>query len=101
MNEPKYTTLQEYKEWTYIDSDDEDAQLLRELSIAEKSVETKLQRPLSDLADENGSLPEDLEGAILMYAANLHNNREATAPVAMQAVPYGFMDLITPYIKFS
>jgi hypothetical protein len=38
---------------------------------------------------------------MLLLIAHLYENREATAPVALQALPLGVTALVSPYVVFG
>lgn len=42
-------------------------------------------------------IPDPLRAAVLMLAAHLYENREATAIETFGTVPFGFDELIAPY----
>lgn len=46
---------------------------------------------------QDAPLPVSIKGAIMMLVAHLWRNREATAAVALQNVPYGVRSFLAPY----
>jgi hypothetical protein len=53
-------------------------------------------------ADGNGTAPAPIGEAILQLAAHLYENREATlVGVTAQQLPFGFLDLLSPYRAFA
>jgi hypothetical protein len=96
-----YVDIAYLKEHSYIPDGVEDDYLEKILSAAEDHVQKVLQCDISDYRNDKGEIPSDLKQAIVIYAATLHENRESVAFGAPQAVPYNYMDLITPYIKFT
>jgi uncharacterized phage protein (predicted DNA packaging) len=96
----KYTTIEMLKKQIYVDDDSEDDYLGQLLEASEDYIQKALQRDFTDIAVD-GKLPASVSQAILIEAATLYANREAAAPTQMNAVPYGLMSLIIPYIKYS
>lgn len=101
MNRPRYTTIERLKVQAVVETDDKDEELSGYLAAAEAATEVKLQRPLSELEDESGNLPDDIVQAIYLLAASWVANKEASAPVQMRSIPYGYEFLVTPHIKYS
>lgn len=103
----KYVTLEEIKAQCNVEHDEDNALLQKQLNAAEKWLEKRLQRPLSELeytpeGADAPTIPEDLQQAILIFAAGLYANREA---VSFGSVPspvlFNLPALYTPYIKFE
>lgn len=83
--------------------DDSDSDLLQfYLDTAEQQVEMGLQRPLSELSNEQGDLPLPIQLAIIKLAATWYEYREGVIPGQVQAVPYSNPMMGTlPYTKFT
>jgi uncharacterized phiE125 gp8 family phage protein len=47
------------------------------------------------------AVPAGLRQVMLLLIAHLYENREATAPVALQALPLGVTALVSPYVVFG
>lgn len=78
----------------------EDKYLLGLLETAQVSVETSIQRPLSDCVDDEGLNPM-LRHAIMLFAAHLYANRDIVAYGQPHPIPYTFEYLLTPHRKYT
>lgn len=78
----------------------EDKYLLGLLETAQVSVETSIQRPLTDRV-ENGVLNPMLKHAIKFFAAHLYANRDIVAYGQPHPIPYTFEYLLTPHRKYT
>lgn len=52
---------------------------------------------ITGFGDDAADVPEALRHAVAVLTAELFNNREASAPVALQAVPWGIKQLVARY----
>ena len=98
----KYITAAELAAHCFIDNPDEveTKRLEDDLQTAVDTVRNKIQQPLTDILEEDGTLPAPLKSAALLIAANLYANREPTSFGTPQRIPYSLDYLIQPYIKY-
>lgn len=76
--------------------------LERLLAAATAHTERQLGFKLDDVEELPDGAPADLEHAILMLAAHLYENREATlVGVSAQELPMGFADIIANHRRYS
>ncbi|MDI4664342.1 head-tail connector protein [Xanthobacter autotrophicus] len=87
-------TLEDLKAHIRDLGDEDDALLTRKLAVATDMIKQKV----GGFDKFDGSVPAPIEEAILMYAAHLYANREATT-FGGQAfmLPLGVEDLISTY----
>ncbi|MFG1318196.1 head-tail connector protein [Xanthobacter autotrophicus] len=87
-------TLEDLKAHVRDLGDEDDAILTRKLAVATDMIKQKV----GGFDKFDGSVPAPIEEAILMYAAHLYANREATT-FGGQAfmLPLGVEDLISTY----
>lgn len=87
-------TLTDLKEHLRLSTDDEDAVLSRQLAVASVMIGQKV----GGLDQFNGNIPAPIDLAILMYAAHLYSNREATTyGTQVYSLPLGVEDLISAW----
>lgn len=97
-----YVSIEELKDQLNLarEYECEDAHLLSLLETAQVSVETSIQRPLTDRVVE-GRLNPMLKHAIKLLAANLYANRDPVAYGQPHPIPYTFEYLLTPHRKLT
>lgn len=97
-----YVTAAMLREHSRIDSSAAtDGYLDHIAGAAEAAVARVLQRDsLSEVAYDNGLLPEDVLHCVMMLAATLYENRESEAPVDMRPSP-AFVSMLKPYKKYK
>lgn len=72
----------------------DDALLTGKIAVAEAWIEQFTGEAFADYE----TIPEPLKEAIRQLASHLYENREATlVGVTAQALPFGVLDLLTPY----
>ena len=101
MAAPRYTIVVWVKRQAVVETNEQDEELEGYLSAAEAATERNLQQSLSAYEDEGGNLPPDLLQAIYLLAATWVANKEASAPVQLRSIPYGYEFLITPHINYN
>ncbi len=101
MEAPRYTNVERLKRQAVVETSEQDEELSAYLSAAEAATERNLQQSLSTYADAGGNLPPDLLQAIYLLAATWVANKEASAPVQLRSIPYGYEFLITPHINYK
>ncbi len=80
----------------------DDGLLTRKLAAATAHVERQLGFKLDDTNKLPDGAPADLEEAILMFAAHLYENREATlVGVSAMAMPMGVADIVANYRDYT
>lgn len=92
-------TVADLKAHLNITGDDDDALLTGKIAAAEGFVESFT----GSFAEAFPSgAPAPVAEAVRMFAGHLYENREATiVGETVQAVPFGFLDLIAPYRVWS
>ena len=94
--------IQDLKEQCNITSSSENWLLERKLAAATAFIERQLGYALDDADELPNGPPADLEEAILMYAAHLYENREATlVGVAATALPMGVEEIVANYRRYT
>ena len=85
-----------------IDEDftEDDAYLYSLIQVAEQAVEMYIDKPLSEISDENGKIPDSLRHAMLLLIGNLYDNRESTITLNINEVPHAFQFLLDLYQKY-
>lgn len=72
------------------------------LAAASAQVERILGYALDDIVELPNGAPADLEQAVLMLAAHLYENREATlVGVTAQEVPFGVAQILGEYRSYT
>jgi hypothetical protein len=96
-------TTMDLKRQLNITSDIDDPILVDKLAAAKAWVSSYIgSDPDAVDADGNGTAPAPIGEAILQLAAHLYENREATlVGVTAQQLPFGFLDLLSPYRAFA
>ena len=100
----KFLTFQEINQQCRLD--DEQAELERSLlemygESAEETVLNLLNRTVTDVYEQYGTIPKPLVHATLMLVDNAYKERSPIAPQNMSLVPYTFDLLLKPYMKLS
>jgi uncharacterized phage protein (predicted DNA packaging) len=91
-------TLEEQKRHMNVDFDDDDALITANIDAAESYITALIGESLADMA----SVPGALRQATRMLAAHFYENREAASFDGRAAeLPFGFMDLVTPFRVWS
>lgn len=98
----EYITTAELAAHCFIDNPDQaETKLLEDdLQTAVDTVQNKIQQPLTDILEEDGTLPAPLKSAALLIAANLYANHEPTSFGTPHRIPYSLDYLIQPYVKY-
>lgn len=96
-----YVTVEELKQHLNIDYEGEDNHLLSLIETAQVSVETAIQRPLTDRLTQYGELNPMLKHAIKILAGGFYANREPVAYAQPKPIPYTIDYLIKPHIKYT
>lgn len=96
-----YVTVDELKQHLNIDYEGEDEYLVSLIETAQVSVETAIQRPLTDRLTEDGELNPMLKHAIKIMAGGLYANRDPVAYAQPRPIPYTLSYLIKPHIKYT
>lgn len=94
-------SLELFKKHTRTDDFDGDDDYLRFLlETAEAAVVRATERDEAELFElGDGSLPLELQQAIMMLAAHWYNQRESVAAVQIHKVPDSLTCLIKPFVK--
>lgn len=97
-----YITLAQLKKHLNIDESftDDDSYLYSLIRVSQEAVELYIDRPLAEISDENEKIPDSLRQAMLLFAANLYENRESTIPLNINEVPHAFQFLLDLYQKY-
>lgn len=99
-----YVTLELAKKHILVDLSftDDDAYITQLINASERIVERYLDKPLLELEDESGNLPEDTIQAILLTIANLYASREPVSfGASPQKVPLGLEYILDLQRKHS
>ena len=96
-----YVKAKELRVHLNLDCNDEDEYLESLSSVAQASVERRIQCPLEDDEDKEGKLNPMLIHAIKIMVATLYDNRESVSFGQPRPVPYTLDYLIVPFIKFN
>lgn len=91
-----YLLVNDVKKHLNIDVDfiEDDKYIGHLIEVAQQVVEKNIDRPLSDLEDNSGDLPESLLHAMLLMIGNFYANRESVAFASATNVPYSYQYLI-------
>ena len=68
---------------------------------AEDMVLNTLNRTITDIFEQYGTVPKALVQAGLMLVAQSYQHREPVSPQNLYTVPYAFDLLLKPYIKLT
>lgn len=96
----QFMTLEYAKAHLRLDSDIEDDELTMLLAAAEQEALRFMERDLSSLIDEYGSVPADICKAILCRVATSYENRGETTSKAVNPLPANSWDnILVKYIN--
>ena len=87
------TSLALLKAQLNFDHDYDDALLAHKLAVAEEWIGNFAGTPFAD----HGPIPASLTEAALQLAAYWYGQRESASEVRLSAVPFGVLELISPY----
>lgn len=98
-----YLTLEEIHKHLNIDSDftDDDTYLESLAEAAEQTISKYIDYPLSQLEDENGSIPRALKFAMLLWIGTIYAVRESVSNVNMNTVPHSMELLVDLYRDYK
>lgn len=98
-----YLTLEEIKKHLNLDSEfiDDDAYLTALASASEDVVSKYIDYPLTQLEDSEGSLPEALKFAMLLWIGTIYSVRESVTAVSMSTVPHSLELLCDLYRDYT
>lgn len=97
-----HVSVELFRKHSAVTSDnDDDIYLAHLLKTAQQAVESDINHSLSSYEEDGGEIPIALIHAIILYAANLYENRETVAYGLATARPYNYSALISPYIKLT
>jgi len=68
---------------------------------AEEMVLNTLNRTITDIFEQYGTVPKALVQAGLMLVSNSYKNREPTSPQNMYIVHYSYDKLLKPYMRLT
>ena len=97
-----YITIDQVKSHLLINQDfhDDDAYLFSLIRVSQEAVEMYIDKPLSEISDENGKIPDSLRHAMLLFIGNLYDHRESTITLNINEVPNSFQFLLDLYQKY-
>lgn len=95
--------LQTIKNHLNIDSSfiDDDNYIMQLEEVAEAIVEKHIDRSLEDIIGEEGEVPKPLLQAMLLFVANLYNNRESVAYTSATEVPNSLTYILSLYRDYE
>lgn len=98
-----YLKLYQIKKHLNIDEDfrDDDEYLMDLASVAENSVQIHIDRKLSDLEDEDGTIPAPLIQAMLLMIGTMYVKRESITFSAATEVPLAYEYLLGLYRNYN
>jgi uncharacterized phage protein (predicted DNA packaging) len=99
-----YITLELVKQHLNIDAGypGDDTYLNHLIGVAQDVMQHSIHRYLSDLQDASGDIPAAIVQAMLIYIADLYNNRESVAYGATPTtVPRSYDYLVALYTDYS
>ena len=80
---------------------DDDNYIMQLEEVAEAIVEKHIDRTLEDIIGEEGEVPKPLLQAILLFIANLYNNRESVAYTGAVEVPNSLTYILSLYRNYE
>ena len=100
----KYLTFEQIK--AQLRLDDEQAELEQDLlemygESAEQTVLNLLNRTVTDVYEQYGTIPKPLVHAALMLVDNAYKERSPISPQNMSVVPYTFDLMLKPYMRLT
>lgn len=94
-------SLDDLKQHLNLDGDADDALLTSKIAAAEAYVDAFLDVKLDEYEADSLPVPAPIIAAIMMVAAHLYENREATlVGVNGQILPLGVHELLSPYRRW-
>ena len=95
--------LETIKNHLNIDSsfNDDDNYIMQLEEVAEAIVEKHIDRTLEDIIGEEGEVPKPLLQAMLLFIANLYNNRESVAYTGTVEVPNTLTYILSLYRNYE
>lgn len=98
----QYLDLETVKQWTHVDQDfeDDDLLLFGLIDVAQAAVEKYLDMPLEDIA-QNGVLPSPIKQAMLFLIATYYDQRDSVSSGTMSPVPETFELLCDLYRNYA
>ena len=100
----EYLTFEQIKQQLRLDNDQaEQEHGLLEMygESAEQTVLNLLNRTVTDVYEQYGTIPKPLVHATLMLVDNAYKERSPISSQSMSTVPYTFDLLLKPYMKLS
>ena len=99
-----YLTLDDLKKHLNVDHAEDDAYIAELCRVAEDSIETYLQRPITDFVDpdkcSHEALKPALRHAIRLLVGTWYANREDVVFASPAQLPHGVTSLLLPLKKF-
>ena len=80
---------------------DDDEYLLSLAEVAEKVVEKHIDCNLSDLQEEDGTLPVPLLHAMLLFIGDMYQSRESVSFTSASEIPFSYEYLLSLYKDYS
>ncbi len=102
-----YLTIDDMKKHLNVDHDEDDAYILSLIDVAEDSIATWLNRPLSDFVDphEDGVCPRALKPSIVhairLLVGTWYASRESVTFGSASELPNGVAFLLLPLKNFN
>jgi hypothetical protein len=100
----KFLTFDQIKAQLRLDdqqAEDEHDLLVLYGEAAEDMVLNTLNRTITDIFEQYGTVPKALVQAGLMLVAQSYQHREPASPQNLSVVPYAYDLLLKPYIKLT
>lgn len=98
-----YLNLSQIKKHLNIDTDftDDDEYLMDLASVAENAVQTHIDINLSELEDEDGTIPMPIIQAMLLFVGTLYAKRESIVFGSASEVPLAYDYLLGLYRNYD
>ena len=96
----RYLTLELCKQHLVVDHDEDDALIMLYAAAVENNIERLIECPLADHAGEDGNLPEDLIGAMLLFLGSLYANREGASTLTVKPTA-SIVALLQPFKTYG
>jgi len=98
-----YLQLYQIKKHLNIDEEfhDDDEYLVDLAIVTQNVVQRHIDRPLSELEDENGNIPSALQHAMLMLIGTYYASRESVAFVSSLPLPHAYDYIIALYKNYN
>lgn len=97
----KYLTLDDAKQHLLVEFDDDDKYIEELIKAVECSLANDINRPLSEVENEDGTLPDALLHAMRIKLGKLYMAREGVSFAKNYELPFTFANLFIPYRKES